>query len=120
MTYHLFRDQFFAIELRTQILFTANEDARHLGTVLFQLVDPLALHIGQALGLVNGEANENDVAVRIAEGPQPIIVFLAYNSELGGGMCTITFVPAVSQRESSTILFSTGTLAVEVSKTVGT
>lgn len=49
-----------------QIHLASDQDARHLRTILIQLVDPLLMHVPQRLWLVDGITDQDHVTVGIA------------------------------------------------------
>jgi len=60
----------------SQVLLATNKDDRQASAKVHDLGDPLLLNVIQTIRAVNCEANEDDMRVGIAQGPQPIIVLL--------------------------------------------
>lgn len=60
-----------------EILFATNENDGETSAEVHYFRDPLFLDVIKGIRRVDGEADEDDVGVGIAEGPETIVVFLA-------------------------------------------
>lgn len=60
-----------------QILLQRNEDDGDFWAALSRLLGPLVLDVGEGVGRVDGETNEDHVGFGVGEGSEALVVFLA-------------------------------------------
>ena len=60
-----------------QVLLVPDQDDGHVGAEMAHLGVPLLRDVLQAVRAVHGEAHQDDVGVRVGQGPQAVVVLLA-------------------------------------------